>query len=305
MTPEGEADLPSIIVQGGAGAYEPGKDHERGLLAAVEAAWAVLDGGGSAADAVVASVVVMEDDPIFNAGLGSSLNLNGDVECDASIMLSDFSCGAVGALKAARNPILAARLVMDRTDHVLMVGEGADEFARRMGLPSGDLRTDRKIELHRKCLDDVRNGREIRFMPKLGGVAEELGIGTVGAAALDAEGRLAAATSTGGMMTKLPGRVGDAAVIGSGTYASAHGAVSATGHGEQIMRHVLAKVAVDAVVDIGVREAVENALDIGRTRGVGFGIVGVEEDGATAFGFTTDAMSWASRDESGTRTFLR
>ncbi len=301
---EGETGLPSIIVQGGAGAYEPGKDHERGLLAAVDAAWSVLEAGGSAADAVVASIVVMEDDPIFNAGLGSSLNLKGEVECDASIMLSDRSCGAVAALKAAQNPIVAARLVMDRTDHVLLAGEGADEFARRMGLPFADLRTERKIALHEKCLDDIRNGREIRFMPKVLGVAEEMGIGTVGAAAADAEGLLAAGTSTGGMMTKLPGRVGDAAVIGAGTYATPHGAVSATGHGEEIMRYVLAKVAADAVADIGIREALENVIDIGRTYGVGFGIVGVEENGLSSFGFTTEAMSWASRDDSGTRTFM-
>ncbi len=297
--------MPSIIVQGGAGAYEPGEEHERGLLGAVEAAWTVLDGGGSAADAVVAAIVVMEDDPIFNAGLGSSLNLGGEVECDASIMLSDYSCGAVAALKAAKNPINVARLVMEKTDHVLLAGPGADEFARKMGLPSADLRTERKIALHEKCLEDIRNGRDIRFMPRVLGIAEELGIGTVGAVALDAQRRVAAGTSNGGMMTKLPGRVGDAAVIGAGTYATPHGGISATGHGEQIMRFALAKVAADAIGDIGIREAVENAIDIGRTRDVGFGIVGVEETGATAFGFTTQAMSWAARDESGTRTFMK
>lgn len=297
--------MPSIIVHGGAGAYEPGNDHERGLIAAVDAGWNALEGGRSAADAIVSAIVTLEDDPLFNAGLGSSLNLKGDVECDASIMLSDFSCGAVAALKAARNPILAARLVMDRTDHVLLAGEGADEFARKMGLESGDLRTERKIELHRQTLETLRKGGEINFMPRLAGIAEELGIGTVGAAAIDKEGRLAAGTSTGGMMTKLPGRVGDGAIIGAGTYASPHGAVSATGHGEQIIRYAIAKTAVDAAGDIGIREAVENALDIGRSRGVGFGIVGVEENGATASGFTTQAMSWAARDDSGTRTFLQ
>ncbi len=296
--------MPSIIVHGGAGAYEPGKEHERGLLAAVDAAWVLLESGGSAADAVEAAIVMMEDDPIFNAGLGSSLNLEGVVECDASIMLSDYSAGAVAALKAAKNPIRAARLVMERTDHVLLAGEGADSFARKMGLPSGDLRTERRIELHRKNLRTFRDGGEIKFMPNLRGLADEMGIGTVGAAAMDAEGRLAAGTSTGGMMMKVPGRVGDGAVIGAGTYASPHAAASATGHGEAIMRHLVAKGAVGAAGDIGVREAVESALEIGRFHGFGFGMVGVEENGATALGFATQAMSWAERTDDGRRTFL-
>ncbi|MFH1502073.1 MAG: isoaspartyl peptidase/L-asparaginase [Candidatus Eisenbacteria bacterium] len=296
--------MPSIIVQGGAGAYEPGKEHERGLLAAVDAGWAVLLSGGAAADAVEAAVVSMEDDPVFNAGLGSSLNLDGVVECDASFMLSDYSCGAVASIEAAKNPILAARLVMERTDHVLLAGEGADAFARKMGLASGDLRTERRVGLHAKHLETFRGGGEIRFMPGLAGIAEELGIGTVGAAAIDGEGSLAAGTSTGGMMMKIPGRVGDGAIIGAGTYASPHGAVSATGHGEPIMRHLIAKGAVDAARDLGIREAVENALEMGRAYGFGFGLIGVEETGATALGFTTQAMSWAERTDAGGRTFL-
>lgn len=296
--------MPSIIVHGGAGAYHPGKDHERGLLKAVDAGWALLASGSSAADAVEAAIVEMEDDPIFNAGIGSSLNIEGVVECDASIMLSDYSCGAVAAIKVARNPIRAARLIMDRTDHVMLAGDGADAFARNMNLPSADLRTERRIELHRTNLEIFRKGGEIKFMPGLAGIAEEMGIGTVGAAAIDAEGALAAGTSTGGMMMKFPGRIGDGAIIGAGTYASPHGAVSATGHGEPIIRHVLAKTAVNAAGEIGIREAVQTALEIGRFHRFGFGIVGVEENGATASGFTTQAMSWALHDDAGGRTFL-
>ena len=296
--------MPSIIVHGGAGAYEPGRDHERGLVAAIEAGWALLEDGAGAVDAVEAAIVVMEDDPIFNAGLGSSLNLKGEVECDASIMLSDHSCGAVGAIRAAKNPIRAARLVMERTDHVLLVGEGADAFAEAMGLPSADLVTDRRAELHRKNLEKIAAGESLKFMPGIRGLADEMGIGTVGAAAVDADGALAAGTSTGGMMSKLPGRIGDGAIIGAGTYADAHAAVSATGHGEPIIRHLVGRTAVQGAGDMGIREAVENAMEIGRGHDFGFGIVGVEATGATARGFTTQAMSWALRDDSGRRTFL-
>jgi L-asparaginase / beta-aspartyl-peptidase len=297
--------LPSIIVHGGAGAYDPGEEHERGLITAVEAAWALLAEGGSAADAVEAAIVVMEDDPIFNAGLGSSLNIRGVVECDASIMVSDYACGAVGAIRATKNPIRAARLVMERTDHVLLVGEGADDFARRMGLPAGDLVTERRAELHRSNLAKVAAGEELKFMPGIVGLADEMGIGTVGAAAVDGEGTLAAGTSTGGLMSKLPGRIGDGAIIGAGTYANEHAAISATGHGEPIIKHVIGRVAVDGAGDMGIREAILNVLEIGRHHDFGFGIVGVEANGAMASGFTTQAMSWAQRDDSGTRTFLK
>ena len=296
--------MPSIIVHGGAGAYEPGKAHENGLRRAVERAWDVLSSGGSSLDAIEAAIVAMEDDEVFNAGLGSSLTVAGAVECDASLMLSDQSCGAVAALAAARNPIRAARLVMEKTDHVLLAGSGADEFARRMGLPSADLRSDRRIELHRRNMEKLRVGEDIKFLPRLVGLSEDMGIGTVGAVAIDSEGLLAAGTSTGGMMMKVPGRVGDGAVIGAGTYASAFGGVSATGHGEPIMRHVLAKVAVDVIAEVGVREAIESVLELGRARGFGFGMIGVDETGAVAHGFTTQAMSWVYRKDDEERTFL-
>ena len=296
--------MPSIIVHGGAGAYDPGEEHQAGLTASAEAGWALLSEGGSAADAVEAAIVVMEDNPIFNAGLGASLNVEGVVESDASIMLSDYSCGAVGAIRAAKNPIRAARLVMEKTDHILLVGEGADAFARRMGLPSGDLVTERRAAMHRKNLERLRAGEQLKFMPRMAGATEEMGIGTVGAAALDSDGALAAGTSTGGIMSKLPGRVGDGAIIGAGTYAPPHAAISATGHGEPIMRHVIARLAADGTRDMGVREALENVLEIGRHYGFAFGIVGVEENAATSSGFSTQAMSWVAIDESGTRTFL-
>jgi beta-aspartyl-peptidase (threonine type) len=255
-------------------------------------------------DAVEAAIVVMEDDPIFRAGFGSSLTLAGEVETDASIMTGDYSCGAVGAMTAAANPIRAARLVMERTDHVLLVGPGADDFARRMGLPSRDLRSPEKIEEHAKLKRSFKDGKDLKFMSKLRALAADIELGTVGAAAVDGEGLVAAGTSTGGVSMKLPGRVGDSAVIGAGTCASSLGAVSATGHGEPIIRHSFGKVAVDAIGSVGVRVALETVIEIGTGHGAKFGIIGVEETGAVAKAFSTRAMAWASMVDGELRTFL-
>lgn len=296
--------MPSIIAHGGAGDYDPGERQERGVTAAVAAAWEVLDDGGPAVDAVEAAIVVMEDNPIFRAGLGSSLTFDGAVEMDASIMQDDFSCGAVAALTAAVNPIRVARLVMERTDHVMLVGLGADTFARRMGVREGDLRTDERLALHAKLREKFAAGEDLKFMPKLHELAGDMELGTVGAAAVDANGRIAAGTSTGGVMMKLPGRVGDSAVIGAGTYASPFGAASATGHGEPIIQHVFSKVTVDALASVGVRKAVDMAIDLGRGHGVKFGIIGLQENGAVAPGFSTRAMAWASMVDGKLETFL-
>lgn len=295
----------SIIVQGGSGAFEPGEAHEKGLTLALEIASETLERGGSVADAAEAAVVLLEDDPTFNAGYGSYLNLVGEVETDASIMLSDLSCGAVGALTAVANPIKAARLVMERTDHLLLVGRGADEFARKMGLPGRDLRSPQKIELHARGLEKLRAGEAPRYFPSLPEIWRELELGTVGAVVVDDDGLIAAATSTGGISMKLPGRIGDSAIIGAGTYANASGGVSATGHGELIMRHLVAKTAADAIAEVGVREAIETVVELGRVHGILFGIVGADESGAVAHGFTTEAMCWASLVRGELSTFQR
>jgi beta-aspartyl-peptidase (threonine type) len=296
--------VPSIIVHGGAGKFDPGEKHDQGLRSAAAAGWEILSSGGSALDAVEAAVVFREDDPVFNAGYGASLNLAGEVECDASVMLSDLSAGAVAALKAAANPIRAARLVMERTDHVLLAGAGADEFARKLGLPSRDLRTDHRIAIYENTRAKLRAGEEIRFLPRIGAIAAELELGTVGAAALGGNGLIAAATSTGGMTTKLPGRVGDSAIIGAGTYAAPVAGVSATGHGEPIMRYCLAKMIVDLAADVGIRESLASALEFATAKGFEVGLVGVEENGAVAHGFTTQAMCWVSIVDGEAESFI-
>ena len=250
--------MPAIIVHGGAGAdSSQAPEFRQGVRAAVLAGWRVLAEGGTALDAVESAVRALEDDPRFNAGRGSVLNRDGTIEMDASIMEGDrLQCGAVAALVGVANPVTVARRVLESRRHVLLVGDGALAFSRSVGIPECDpasLVTDRQrkrhVELARKPIPP--------------------GGGTVGAVALDRNGTTAAATSTGGTPGKLPGRVGDSALIGCGTYAdSSLGGVSCTGDGEAIIRVVLAhralrylkdaddpdyaaKVAVDLLVEEG------------------------------------------------------
>jgi beta-aspartyl-peptidase (threonine type) len=218
---------PSIIVHGGAG---PIKDNSlaarlEGCKAAALAGWAILQQGGAALDAVEAAVVGLEDNPLFNAGTGSTLNSLGKIEMDAAIMEGhSLRAGAVAAVSGVKNPINLARRALEDGRHILLAGEGALLFARQIGFP--------------ECAPEslIVESEKKRWQSKHG---------TVGAVAFDSAGRLAVATSTGGIFNKLPGRVGDSPLIGCGTYADDYGAASCTGQGEAIMRLVLAKSAVD------------------------------------------------------------
>ncbi|MGH8399821.1 MAG: isoaspartyl peptidase/L-asparaginase family protein [Gammaproteobacteria bacterium] len=215
----------SIIVHGGASEADPASLPERlaGCRKAAEAGYAILKRGGSAVDAVTAAVVVLEDDPLFNAGTGSTLNVEGRVETDAAIMDgATLRAGAVAAVSGVRNPVRLAHAVMMHTPHILLTGAGAMQVAR-----------EQNIELCDPEALIVASQRE-HWRRKYG---------TVGAVALDTSGRLAAATSTGGMFDKLPGRIGDTPLIGCGTYADDRAAVSCTGFGEDIIRTTLARSA--------------------------------------------------------------
>jgi len=218
---------PAIIVHGGAGSIKDDSLPRRleGCKAAALAGWHVLQQGGAALDAVEAAVVVLEDDPLFNAGTGSTLNSLGTVEMDAAIMEGNsLRAGAVAAVQGIKNPIQLARRVMEDGRHVLLVGEGAQLFARQIGFP--------------ECSPDslIVEAERKRWREKHG---------TVGAVALDNAGKIAVATSTGGIFNKFPGRVGDSPLPGCGTYADEYGGVSCTGHGEAIIRIVLAKSTLD------------------------------------------------------------
>ena len=281
----------AIVVHGGAGGLP--RDEERiermraGAAAAVEAGHAVLAAGGAALDAAEAAVVVLEDNPEFNAGRGAALTEYGRVELDASMMDgSTRAAGAVAAVRGVRNPIRAARAVLEEGRHVLLVGPPATEFAATAGL-AFEAETWFVTERERQALADG---------------AVESARGTVGAVARDAEGRLAAATSTGGVSGQRLGRVGDSPLIGAGTWADdATVAVSCTGHGESIIRSALAHE-VDALLrhrGLGLHEACELAIgDLGRW-GQDGGLIAVSSHGEVAATFNSPGMTRAWRVGSG------
>ena len=233
---------PSLIVHGGAWDIpdEAIEACKAGCHGALEAGWAVLSRGGTALDAVEAAIVVLEDEPVFDAGYGSHLNLDGLVECDAIVMNgATLRAGAVAALQRVRNPIRLARAVLEHCPHMMLVAEGAERFAKENGITLCDpeeLVSDAEREAWRVCSQDKHAAAHHRGHEQ----------GTVGAVAIDSQGKLFAATSTGGTCCKLPGRVGDSPLIGCGCYADeTAGGVSCTGYGEAIMKIVMAKTTTD------------------------------------------------------------
>ena len=276
-----------LALHGGAGgrvqelAPEVSASYERGLVTAYQAGWQVLVAGGNALDAVCASVKVLEDDPLFNAGRGAALTASGHAELDASVMAGSGLAGAVAASKYARNPVLLARAVMERTEHVLIVDPDV-EFLEHYGLevvePAYFI-----TEPRQQQLDRVLEG---------GAVASRHG--TVGAVARDADGRVAAATSTGGMTGQADGRVGDSPIVGAGVYARDDVvAISCTGHGEAFIRAV---VAYDVAARIryagaGLAEAVRGTFEEELTqRGSTGGLVAVGGDGRIVVAHNSPAM---------------
>ena len=258
----------ALIAHGGAGRWRPGSDDDatRGLRAAVEAGREILAGGGRALDAVCATVAMLEDNPIFNAGTGAVLNFDGFCELDACVMESrEARVGAVSGLQRVRNPVLVARKVMEETDHVMLTGDGAQRFARVMGFPDHDPVTpERRADWFdkRNRIDEVLGEHALKMRRFLKDHPEYAG-GTVGAAAVDGEGVLAAATSTGGVTLKMVGRVGDSPFPGAGNYASPRVAASATGTGEFVLRS-LATRAISERVEQGASLADAVAAVLGR-----------------------------------------
>jgi beta-aspartyl-peptidase (threonine type) len=291
-----------LIAHGGAGNWRPGSEEDAidGMTAAAEAGRAVLRSGGSALDAVCATVVLLEDNPIFNAGTGGVLNFDGFVELDASVMVSDEKrFGAVCGLQRVKNPVLVARKVMEETDHVMLTGEGAQRFARVMGFPDHDPVTPARRadwEDKKAHLDQVlANHRSLRMRRFLKQHPEYAG-GTVGAAAVDRDGVLAAATSTGGVTMKLVGRVGDSPVPGAGNYATEHVAASATGTGEFVLRSLSTRVIAERVaLGAPLEEAMDGALQaLRRDFDADVGIIAVDRSGRALARHLTRDMPHAS-----------
>jgi L-asparaginase / beta-aspartyl-peptidase len=270
---------PSIIVHGGAGPIRDDSLSARleGCKAAVVAGWKILDQGGSATDAAETAVVALEDNPLFNAGTGSTLNRLGQVEMDAAIMEGQsLRAGSVAAVSGIKNPVKLARRIMEDGRHVMLAGEGALAFAREIGFPECPSET--------LIVDQRRKSWQGKH-------------GTVGCVAVDSHGQLAVATSTGGIFDKLPGRVGDSPLIGCGTYADGYGAASCTGDGEAIIRAVLAKSAVDLLkAGADPQTAVEQAVALlaARTGGSG-GLILIDSRGKIGYARNTTHMPvcWA------------
>lgn len=283
----------SILVHGGAGDVAPERAplHVAGCERAAAAGAAVLAAGGSALDAVQRAVEVLENDPLFNAGTGACLNASGEIQLDASIMEGKtLRAGAVCALPPFKNPIAIARRVMDDTVHVMLASEGAVKFA----LASG-------FEMAEPATMITENARERLEAARARNSAEGWAGGTVGAVAKDASGHVAAATSTGGMVNKLVGRVGDSPIIGAGTYADdTASACSTTGHGEAMIRVCFAKTAVDATRSATPEAAVRAVLAMmhERTEQTG-GAILASRDGALGLARTTRTMSWAAVHDGG------
>jgi beta-aspartyl-peptidase (threonine type) len=221
-----------------------------GVRIAADRGFRVLSKGGSALDSVEAGIVAIEDNPVSNAGIGSTLNLVGEIETDAAIMDGRTLRGAgVALLRDIKNPIKVARIVMDKTDHVLIAGTAARKLALVSGLAKSDLRVSKRVKAWKEGLHKLKSNRVqylSRTSPEILQHFLAKSSDTVGALALDNDGNLAAACSTGGVSLKLPGRIGDSAILGAGLYAdNKSGAATATGIGEQAMRLVISKAACD------------------------------------------------------------
>jgi beta-aspartyl-peptidase (threonine type) len=297
---------PALIVHGGAWDIpdEALEACKIGCQRALGAGWTLLASGGSALDAVEAAIMVLEDDPVFDAGYGSHLNLDGRVECDAIIMNGEtLRAGAAATLQRVKNPIQLARKILEKCPHMMLVAEGAERFAKEYGIKlcqPEELVSEAEQEAWMRCKADKHAAAHHRGHEQ----------GTVGAVAIDREGHLFAGTSTGGTCCKLPGRVGDSPLIGCGCYADSEaGGVSCTGYGEAIMKIVMAKTTVDLLraraicvdpaaaadaceissADLAAREAVH--LLSKRTHATG-GLILLDRHGNPGFAFNTPRMAY-------------
>ena len=282
----------AIIVHGGAGTASPERSEilQAGCKEAALVGWRMLQEGGSALDAVEAAVCALEDNPSYNAGTGACLNSDGNIELDAGIMDGQgLHVGAIAGVERIKNPISLARKVLE-SPHVLLVGRGAEQFAQEQGISQctlEELVTERQYKIWQE--QQAQEPQQAQPSDKHG---------TVGAVALDASGVLAAATSTGGIRNKYPGRVGDSPLVGCGFYADEYAAVSCTGDGEDFVRLLIAKRAADVVGNSKggqtAREAAEAAIAVlgAKSTGTG-GMIVVDRKGNVGFAWNSRNMSHA------------
>ena len=288
---------PVLVVHGGAWAMPDDMvdAHIRGVTNALTAGWRVLERGGTALDAVEEAVVIMEDDETFDAGRGSFLNRDGRVQLDALIMDgATLRAGGVGCVERLRNPVRAARKILSESPHLYFVGEGAEKFAAQQGIllcKNEDLVIPREVErLRAYQAEAAQHGNDL-FAPT---ICHD----TVGAVALDRDGNIAAATSTGGTLNKAPGRLGDSSLIGCGCYAdNQSAAASTTGWGEPIMKLVLAKWTADRIAAGNLPEwSAQEAMNYLKQRVDGHGgIIVLNREGHIGIAHNTPRMAWAYR----------
>ncbi|HEX2330456.1 MAG TPA: isoaspartyl peptidase/L-asparaginase [Candidatus Angelobacter sp.] len=300
--------LPVLVVHGGAWAMPDDvvDAHVHGVRAALDEGWRVLESGGRALDAVQAAIVSMEEDETFDAGRGSFLTRDGRVQLDALMMDgSNLRAGGVGCVERIRNPIKAARLVLEESPHIYMVAEGAEEFASQNGMKlcrNSELVIEREVQRLKEFQARSAAGEPDNTFA---GTILDKGHDTVGAVALDADGNIAAGTSTGGTLNKAPGRVGDSSLIGCGCYAdNLSAAVSCTGWGEPIMKLVLAKWAADRVRSGGAPDAVAQEAMVylnNRLNGHG-GMILLDQRGRFGVAHNTPRMAWAYKSTEGERS---
>jgi beta-aspartyl-peptidase (threonine type) len=309
MTASADPEAPvAIAIHGGSGTIRKGdftesreQEVRETLQRAVKAGHEILASGGNSLDAVTRVITILEDSPHFNAGRGAVFNAEGKNELDASIMDgSDLSAGAIAAVHNVRNPILLARKVMSESDHVMLMGEGAEVFARQQEIEFEDddfFFTEYRWQQLQKARASTN--------PNAFHLSESAGdwLSTVGAVALDSDGNLAAGTSTGGMTNKRWGRVGDSPIIGAGTYADNRScAVSATGHGEYFIRATVAREICSRVQYQGLSlSAAADAVVNGQLTEMGGdgGVIAIDRKGNISLTFNTDGMYRASVDVNG------
>lgn len=277
---------PVIIAHGGAGGVNHPHRRAQGLIKACSVGYGMLLQGSSSLDAVEQAVMTLEDVSIFNAGRGSSLNLDGVPEMDASIMTSTMRFGAVAAITDVRYPIQVARLVMEKTDHLILGGKNAVRFARIMGVSKYKCVTAEKRRIWKRMRKQIRSA----YFEKLSDLVEYYG--TVGVVAIDKNGTITAGTSSGGITMRLPGRIGDTPSPGAGTYTDQNGGIGATGHGEEILRHLLSFRAAQYMARDPALVAGKKIISYANKHKCRCGLIGIDKKGRIMCVNNTKAMSW-------------
>ena len=300
------------MIHGGAGAILDPQRYENSLKEIITSGREMMLGGASALDTVTHCVSLLEDDPLFNAGRGSVLTHDGNVECDASIMDGrNVNAGAIAAVSGVKNPIKLARTVMEKSKFVFLIGNGAEEFARENNIDFKDTEyfiTPDRIKQLEKAKREDKTALDHSEDTTNQNNTDEKKLGTVGAVAIDADGNLAAATSTGGIVNKHYGRVGDSAVIGAGTFAE-NGvcAVSCTGYGEQFLRTTLASTVANYIRSgLNVEESAKMSIKYleDKVSGQG-GLIVIDKDYNIARAYNTPSLLSAEADEDGVKVYTQ